>query len=180
MSTFFSSSSFQSMKRFPQIQLPAPRNCSPKFSAVSTPASNYSQSVHRLRNPRAPLRSFRRWLRLGTSRLSIGPPNLRQSTVSSSALVRVFFPGEKPLLLHLGFIVSPFSRPCRASLSLPSPHRQRRPSLLLPPRRGPPLLPRWRRDRACPAPHARWPSLRAQPPPLPPSPLSSMDGRKKT
>jgi hypothetical protein len=71
---------------------------------VITPASNYSQSVHRLPNPRVPLRSSCRGLRQGAFGSSIGPSNLRKSTDFSSAPARVFFPDEKPPLLCLGFL----------------------------------------------------------------------------
>jgi hypothetical protein len=87
--------------------IPSSRNCSPQFGAVPTPAitptSNYSQSVNRLWNPRIPLHLSRQGLRLGASNSSIRHPNLHQSMISSSALARVFFPGEKHPLLHLGF-----------------------------------------------------------------------------
>jgi hypothetical protein len=93
---------------FPPNPIPSSRYCSPKFGAVptpaTTPASNYSQSVHRLRNPRVPLRSSRRRLRRSAFGSSIGSPNLRQSTDFFSAPARVFFPGEKPPLLCLGFL----------------------------------------------------------------------------
>jgi hypothetical protein len=108
MSGFISSSPFQNTKRFLQIQSLAPGIARRKFGAVptpaTTPASNYSQSVYRLRNPRVPLRSSRRGLRRSAFGLSIGSPNLRQSTDLASAPARVFFPGEKPPLLHLGFL----------------------------------------------------------------------------
>jgi hypothetical protein len=61
-----------------------------------------------------------RWHRLPPPRAgpasgsSIGPLNLCQSTDFSSAPMRVFFPGEKPLLLHLRFLCFPV----RASLPL--------------------------------------------------------------
>jgi hypothetical protein len=88
--------------------IPSSRYCSPKFGTVptpaTTPASNYSQSVHCLPNPRIPLRSSRRGLRRSAFGSSIGSPNLRQSTDFSSAPARVFFPGEKPPLLCLGFL----------------------------------------------------------------------------
>jgi hypothetical protein len=60
--------------------------------------------VHRLPNPRVPLCSSRRGLCRSTFGSSIGSPNLWQSTDFSSAPARVFFPGEKPLLLCLGFL----------------------------------------------------------------------------
>jgi hypothetical protein len=107
--------------------IPSSQNCSPKFGAVPTPASNYFQSVHRLRNPRVPLHSSCWGLYLGASGSSIGPSNLHQSTISYSALARVFFPGEKPPLLYLGFLRFPI----RAGPPSTSPH-----------------LPRWR----CPLP----------------------------
>jgi hypothetical protein len=72
-----------------------------KFGAIptptTTPTSNYFQSVSGWQNPRVPLRSSRRGLRLGASGSMIEPPNLRQSTNFSSAPTRVLFPGE---LLH--------------------------------------------------------------------------------
>jgi hypothetical protein len=93
---------------FPPNPIPSSRYCSPKFRAVptpaTTPASNYSQSVHRLPNPRVPLRSSRRGFHRSAFGSSIGSPNLRQSTDFASAPARVFFPGEKPPLLHLGFL----------------------------------------------------------------------------
>jgi hypothetical protein len=76
--------------------------------------SNYCQSVHRLRNPRVPLRSYRRGLRRGATGSSIGPPNLRQSTDLSLAPARVFFPGE---LLHSCSSFSSISRVWRGSTS---------------------------------------------------------------
>jgi hypothetical protein len=77
--------------------------------------------VHRLPNPRVPLRSSRRGLRRSAFGSSIGFPNLRQSTDFLSTPARVFFLGEKLPLLHLVFFVSSFSRPCRVSPTLPSP-----------------------------------------------------------
>jgi hypothetical protein len=59
--------------------------------------SNYSQSVHRLRNLRVLLHSSHRGLRRSASGSSIGPTNLRQSMVFSSAPARVHFPVS---LLH--------------------------------------------------------------------------------
>jgi hypothetical protein len=62
--------------------------------------------------------SYRRGLRRGASGSSIEHPNLRQSTDFFSAPASVFFPGEKPSLLHLGFLCFSFSpRP-----PSPSPH----------------------------------------------------------
>jgi hypothetical protein len=164
---------------------------------VTTPASNYCQSVHRLPNLRVSLCSYRRGLRRDAFGSSVGPTNLRHSTDFSSAPARVFFPGEKPPLLCLGFLrffVFPFAQGL--------PH-----SLLTLPGGGappPPFPLPWRpyspspavaggANRA-PAPHARAPipggggRARGRParPDLPctaPSsspPLSSMDGRKKT
>jgi hypothetical protein len=46
------------------------RNCSPKFEAVLTPASNYCQSVCHWQNPRVALRSYRRELCLPTLLIS--------------------------------------------------------------------------------------------------------------
>jgi hypothetical protein len=95
-------------KKVSPDSIPISRNCSPKVGAVptptTTPTSNYSQSMHRLRKPRVPLRSSRRGLHLGMFGSWIGPPKLHQSTVSSSTSARVFFPGEKPPLLHLWFL----------------------------------------------------------------------------
>jgi hypothetical protein len=186
--------------------IPSSRYCPPKFGAVPTPASNYSQSVHRLPNPRVPLRSSRRGLRRSAFGSSIGSPNLRQSTDFLSAPARVFFPGEKPPLLHLGFLVFSFSRPCRASPTLPSPSPAAVP--LPPPFPLPDGAPfplpdgggGGRRRRPCSnAPRAplpgsegrapRAPCGRVRPRPARPDlpcaapssspPLSSMDGRKK-
>jgi hypothetical protein len=161
--------------------IPSSRYCSPQFGAVPTPAttlpSNYSQFVHYLRNPRVPLRSSRRGLRRGAFGSSIGPPNLRQSTDFFSAPARVFFPGEKPPLLHLGFL----RFHVRAVPHSPSPHlsRWQRPS----PTFSPPtasLSPSQRRRprprSECPA-SPDWLPL-AQPVPFL-SPLFSMDARKK-
>jgi hypothetical protein len=108
MLDFSSSSLFQSTKHFPPNLTPSFRNWSPKFGEVptlaTTPAINYSQSVYRLRNPRAPLRLSHRGLRLGAPGSSIGPLNLHQSMISSSAPTRVFVSREKPPLLCLGFL----------------------------------------------------------------------------
>jgi hypothetical protein len=60
--------------------------------------------VHRLPNPRVPLRSSRRGLRHSAFGSSIGSPNLRQSTDFSLAPASVFFPGKKPPLLCLAFL----------------------------------------------------------------------------
>jgi hypothetical protein len=108
------------------ISIASSRYCSPKFGAVPTPASNYSQSVHRLPNPRVALRSSRRGLRRSAFGSSIGPPNLWQSTDLASAPASAFFPGEPPpwvstLVLHF------FSPPCAAPLSLPTSPRRRDP-----------------------------------------------------
>jgi hypothetical protein len=54
-----------------------------RSSGCSNSASNYFQSVHRRRNPRIPLCSSRRVLRLGAFGSSIGPPIHRQSTIFS-------------------------------------------------------------------------------------------------
>jgi hypothetical protein len=78
--------------------------------------SNYSQSVHRPRNPRVPLRSYRRGFRRGASGSSIGPSNLQQSTDLSSAPSRAFFPGE---LLHSCSSFFKISRVWRGSTSFP-------------------------------------------------------------
>jgi hypothetical protein len=110
--------------------IPSSQYFSPKFGAVPTPAitpaSNYSQSVHRLPNPRVPLRSSRRGLRRSAFGSSIGPPNLRQSMDLASAPASVFFPSEPPpwistLVFHF------FSPPCAAPLSLPTSPRRRDP-----------------------------------------------------
>jgi hypothetical protein len=179
---------------FPPNPIPSSRYCSSKFGAVptlaTTPASNYSQSVHRLPNPRVPLRSSRRGLRRSAFGSSIGSPNLRQSTDLASAPARVFFPGEKPPLLHLGFLRL-FVFPSVQSIShspltfpgggAPSPS-------VSPPRRRPLSPPRrWRRwpmaalalPRPTPArtpPRERWPRpsrpsrpMRPRPPPAGPT-----------
>jgi hypothetical protein len=88
---------------------------------VSTPTSNYSQSVYHLRNPRVPLRSSRRGLYRDAFSSSIGPPNLGQS-MNSSQLRRG---SSSPVSLLHGFQPSSsffFSPPCAAlSLSPPAP-----------------------------------------------------------
>jgi hypothetical protein len=123
--------------------IPSSRNCSPKFGVVQTPAttstSNYFQSVHCLRNPRVPLRSSCRGLCRIVSGSSIGPPNLRQSTILSSALTRVFFPGEKTPLLYLGFlrVLRFLVRAGPPSLPLTFPAAAPPPPSISPPRRGP-------------------------------------------
>ena len=163
--------------------------------------------MHRLPNPRVPLRSSRRRLRRSAFGSSIGSPNLRQSTDFSSAPARVFFPGEKPPLLHLGFLRF-FVFPSVQSLShspLTFPGGGAPPPSISPPQRRPFLPPRRRRRWPAVAPASRapapartlprrlWPRparpVRPRPPPAgpvssspaqPPSPpLSSMDGRKK-
>jgi hypothetical protein len=83
--------------------------------------------VHRLRNPRIPLRSSRRRLRRSVFGSSIGSPNLRQSTDFSSVPASVFFPGEPPpwistLVLHF------FFPSCAAPLSPHQPPAARRPA----------------------------------------------------
>jgi hypothetical protein len=192
---------------FPPNPIPSSRCCSPKFGAVPTPASNYSQSVHRLPNPRVPLRSSRRGLRRSVFGSSIGSSNLRQSMDFLSTPARVFFPGEKPPLLHLGFLRF-FVFPSVQSLShspLTFPDGGAPLPSVSPLRRRPfPPPRRWRRwptaalalTRPTPArtpPRRLWPRparpVRLRPPPAgpvssspaqPPSPpLSSMDGRKK-
>jgi hypothetical protein len=159
--------------------IPSSRYCSPKFGAVPTPASNYSQSVHRLPNPRVPLRSSRRGLRRSVFGSSIGSPNLRQSTDFLSAPVRVFFPGEKPRLLCLGFLRF-FVFPSVQGL----PH-----SPLTFPGGGAPPPPRFPLPggsgggRRCqPRSHAPRPRPAGPPRPLPcaaPMAMEFMDGRKK-
>jgi hypothetical protein len=183
--------------------IPSSRYCSPKFGAVptpaTTPASNYSQSMHRLRNLRVPLRLSRRLLHWGAFGSSMGPPNLRQSTDFSSAPARVFFLGEKPPLLYLGFLrVLRF--PVRAGSPSLSPHllRRRRPFPLCFPSPAWSLTSprRWRLSSgapsACPARPlpvalvALGPAVAAGPTSSSPyaasssfSPVSSVDGRKK-
>jgi hypothetical protein len=117
--------------------IPSSQNCSPKFGGVptptTTPTSNYSQSVHRLRNPRVPLRSSHRGLRRSASGSSIGPLNLRQSMISSTAPARVFFPGEflycHPWWILLFFSFSTPQQPISLSLT---PGTSARPLPLLP------------------------------------------------
>jgi nitroreductase len=96
MSSFISSSPLQNTKQFLQIQSLALGIARRSLGAVptpaTTPASNYSQFVHRLWNPRVPLRSSCRGLHRSAFGLSIGSPNLRQSMDFSSAPARVFFP----------------------------------------------------------------------------------------
>jgi hypothetical protein len=138
--------------------------------------SNYFQSVHRLWNPRVPLCSSHRGLRLGASGSSIGPPNHRQSTVSSLARVKVTFPVS---LLHCFQPSSSFSSsmevPPPRSPSPPPPAPRGAPQALLardalPPRRpacapvGARARPRLGR-RAClaAAPRAAWPTSPLRP-----------------
>jgi hypothetical protein len=194
MPIFSSSSTFQSTKQFPQIQFPALGITHRSLEAVPTLASNYSQSVHCLWNPRLLLRSPHREIRLGVSDSSIGPPNLRQSTGSSPAPARVFFPSDKTPLLHLGFHRLFLFSSVQSSLSHPSP------PLAAPPHpRCPPCVALPRGGGRAPCAGARVPSpvvalgalgRAAQPPPharaIPspspspsPSPLSSMDESKK-
>jgi hypothetical protein len=98
--------------------------------------SNYSQSVNHLRNSRIPLQSSHRGLWRSASDSSIGPPNLRQSMISSSAPARVLFPGEKPPLFFM-------FGPCFSLLKLQptpgAPHQAR--STLAPSLPVPPLSP---------------------------------------
>jgi hypothetical protein len=150
--------------------IPSSRNCSPKFGVVPTSASNYSQSVHHLWNLWAPLYLSRRGLRLGAFGSSIGPPNLRQSTIFSSAPAKVTFP---VILFNCFQPSSSFSFPMEVP-SLDS----RSPSPLGPaapcpcPCGGWHARPRLGRH-ACPVavPRAAWPS---SPPLRAPLPLSSM------
>jgi hypothetical protein len=105
---------------------PISRNCSPKFGAVPTPTSNYIHFVRRRRNPMVPLLSSRWGLCLSASDSSIGTPNLHQSTDFSSVSVRVFFPGEQPLLLSLcSSFSSPPLSPSFSPLPLSLPWRRR-------------------------------------------------------
>jgi hypothetical protein len=200
MPDFSSSSPFQSMKLFPQIELPAPGIARRSSEAVPIPAttlaSNYSQSVHRLWNLRVPLRLSHRGLHLGSSGLSIRPQNLHQSKIYSTAPARDFFPDEKPPLLYLGFLRFFVFPSVQGLPPLTSPTVVPLPPPFSPPV-GPPLP---RRSAAAPAPQpaalrvcpcapacarpcavaaARLACPPAQPPPLPPPFFSSMDGRKK-
>ena len=118
--------------------------------------------MHRLRNPRVPLRSSRRRLRRSAFGSSIGSPNLRQSTDLASTPARVFFPGEKPPLLHLGFlrffIFSSVQSLSHSPLTFPGGGGP--PPSVSPPMA--PLSPSRRRRRwpaAAPVPRARAPSL---------------------
>jgi hypothetical protein len=99
--------------------IPSSRNCSPKFGSVPTPASNYSQSVHHLRNPRVPLRSSRRGLHLGASGSSIGPLNHHQLTDFLLGSSEGLLPWETSIVVPTVPSCSLFFRPCRASLTLP-------------------------------------------------------------
>jgi hypothetical protein len=105
--------------------IPSSRYCSPKFGAVPTPAttptSNYSQFVHRLRNPRVPLRSSRRGLRRDAFGSSIGPsaPAIDGFLLGSGECI---FSCEKPPLLHLGFLRFPVrAGPHSSSLAMVAP-----------------------------------------------------------
>jgi hypothetical protein len=191
---------------FLQIQLPAlgiaHRSSEAVLTPATTPASNYSQSMHRLRNLRIPLQSSSRGLRLGAFGSSIGPLNLHQSTVSFSAPGRVFFPGEKPPLLYLEFLlffvflsvhglplpsltflgggVPPPAFPPAAPF--PPPRRRRRwPTAATAPRAallgGGGRAPRALCSRARPA-RLGLPCAISSPSPFPP-PLSYMDERNK-
>jgi hypothetical protein len=138
------------------------------------------------------MRSSCRLLRRGAFGSSIGPPNLWQSTDFYSAPARVFFPGEKPPLLHIGFLrVLRF--PVRAGPPSLSPHvpRRRHPSPSVSPPDVVPSPPRGGGCSARPRPPAHGPGSThprgggrpdlVLPPrsPLLFPPLSSMDGRKK-
>jgi hypothetical protein len=111
MSGFISSSPFQNTKRFLQIQYLAP--------GIARRSSGRFQLRRQLRraitlNPCivCQIRGYR-CVRLvegfvgARSVHRLDPPNLRQSTDFSSAPARVFFPGEKPSLLCLGFLRFP-------------------------------------------------------------------------
>jgi hypothetical protein len=118
--------------------------------------------VYHLRNPRVPLRSSRRGLRRSAFGSSIGSSNLQQSTDFLSAPARVFFPGEKPPLLCLGFLrffVFPSTQGLPHS-PLTFPGGGTLPPYVSPPRRRPFPPPRRRRPPAAPAfpcSHARAP-----------------------
>jgi hypothetical protein len=74
-----------------------------------------------MQNPRVPLHSSHRRLRRSVSSSSIGPTNLCQSTVFSSAPARVFFSNGQPPLLFI-FLSLCFHRVTAASpLSSASP-----------------------------------------------------------
>jgi hypothetical protein len=93
---------------------------------TTTPASNYSQSVHRLWNPRIPLRSYRRGLRLGAFDSLIRLVVRRQSVFSFSSLASTFFSDEVhhcfslfPLhFRRLYYILSPQPHPPHGPLPL--------------------------------------------------------------
>jgi hypothetical protein len=77
--------------------------------------------VHRLPNPRVPLRSSRRGLRRSAFGPLIGSSNLWQSTDFLSAPTRVFFPVRTSIVVPRVSSCSSFSHPCKASLTLPTP-----------------------------------------------------------
>jgi hypothetical protein len=114
----------ESQKSF-SYSIPSSWNCLPKFGAVptpvTTPASNYFQSVHRRRNPRVSLHSSCRGLRLSASDSSIGPLNHHQSMDFSSTPARVFFPGEflhrYPWWILVFFSISTPQQPLSLSLT---------------------------------------------------------------
>jgi hypothetical protein len=106
--------------------------------------SNYFQSMRRWQNPRVPMRSYRRGLRLGAFDSWFGPPVRHQSTNFFLPPAKIFFFGEETLFLHFFFFpFFVFFTVKSQSLSLlplacaTSPAAQRAPSLWLPVSRRP-------------------------------------------
>jgi hypothetical protein len=160
------------MKQFPQIEFLAFGIARRSLEAVPTPASNYSQSVHRLRNPR--ISAYRYdllvegfvWacpVRQSNLQIFVNrwfPPQLRWGFSSPVSFLHGFQPSSS---FFFSFLRSPSLSPS-PSLSL----GRRCPSPLLPPG-ATSFSPQWRRRRAC----ARVPST-----PLPKPPWSFLRERE--
>jgi hypothetical protein len=129
------------MKRFPQIEFLAFGIARRSWEAVPTPASNYSQSVHRLRNPR--ISAYRYdllvegfvWacpVRQSNLQIFVNqwfPPRLQRGFSSPVSFLHGFQPSSS---FFFSFLRSPSLSPS-PSLSL----GRRCPSPLLPPARPP-------------------------------------------
>jgi hypothetical protein len=207
MSGFISSSPFKNTKRFLQIQ-----SLAPGIARWSSGQFQLRRQLQRAITPNPCIVRRIRWyccVRLvegfvgACSVSSIGSPNLRESTDFLSAPARVFFPGEKPPLLCLGFLrffVFPSVQGLPHSL-LNFPGGGTPPPSVSPPvaplfphpsggGSGRRCQPRSRAPRPRAPPRRRWPrpvwprprpASPTRPPLRSPSfspPLSSMDGRK--